>query len=233
MSGKKMYWIPLESNPSMLTKFAHGLGASSQYGFSDVLGLDEELLAMIPDPCYAFLLLYPYEKMKPLRQKQEEEVLAKGQYVSPKLFFIKQLIGNACGTIAVLHALANNRSQVAEGSGFLTQYVEKTLNMTPEERGKQLEKEDSIEAISAEVAHSGQTETPAADDKVDYHFICFTIVDGHLYELDGAKKFPINHGPSTLESFKKDAAKVLQKNYIEINPDEMRFSVISLGPNVD
>lgn len=28
-------------------------------------------------------------------------------------------------------------------------------------------------------------------------YVSCSHVDGHLYELDGRKKFPINHGPTT------------------------------------
>ncbi len=38
-------------------------------------------------------------------------------------------------------------------------------------------------------------QTPNIEDDVDLHFIAFVEKDGELYELDGAKPFPINHGP--------------------------------------
>ncbi len=36
-----------------------------------------------------------------------------------------------------------------------------------------------------------------AEDEVDYHYVCFakSNKDGHLYELDGDKKGPIDLGP--------------------------------------
>lgn len=40
-----------------------------------------------------------------LVQKWKEEEL---QEVSPNLFFMKQTIGNACGTVAIIHSIANN-----------------------------------------------------------------------------------------------------------------------------
>lgn len=45
------------------------------------------------------------------KNKQEEEVEAAGQEVSDKVYFMKQFVGNACGTVALIHAIANNRDK--------------------------------------------------------------------------------------------------------------------------
>lgn len=36
---------------------------------------------------------------------------AAGQEVSDKVYFMKQFVGNACGTVALIHAIANNRNK--------------------------------------------------------------------------------------------------------------------------
>lgn len=37
-------------------------------------------------------------------------------------------------------------------------------------------------------------QTPDITEQLRLHFICFVEVDDHLYELDGRRSFPINHG---------------------------------------
>ena len=46
-----MAWVPLEANPELFTAWCERLGLDTQrYAFHDVFGLDEELLAMVPQP---------------------------------------------------------------------------------------------------------------------------------------------------------------------------------------
>merc|ERR1719230_491837 len=109
-AAKLPTWLPLESNPDILNAFARRLGCPASWGFADVFGLDDELLCMIPQPCAALCLLFPSEGIsKPRRAELRARVAAAPQTLSPKLVFAQQHddVGNACGTIATLHALSN------------------------------------------------------------------------------------------------------------------------------
>lgn len=53
-------------------------------------------------------------------------------------------------------------------------------------------------------------------------------VDGHLYELDGRKAFPINHGATTPSTLLVDACTVI-KQFMDRDPGEMRFTIVALG----
>lgn len=55
-------------------------------------------------------------------------------------------------------------------------------------------------------------------------------VDGTLYELDGRKTFPIKHGVTSDESFVQDAARVC-KEFMDRDPEELRFTVMALAAN--
>ncbi|XP_053886189.1 ubiquitin carboxyl-terminal hydrolase isozyme L3-like [Malaclemys terrapin pileata] len=69
---------------------------------------------------------------------------------------------------------------------------------------------------------------PSIDEKVDLHFIALVNVGGHLYELDGRKPFPINHGQTSDDTFLEAAVEVCKK-FMERDPEELRFNAIALS----
>lgn len=56
-------------------------------------------------------------------------------------------------------------------------------------------------------------------------------MDGSLYELDGRKAFPINHGPTSPTTLLADACSVV-KQFMDRDPGEMRFTIVALGAAV-
>ena len=159
-AGKaELRWLPLESNPEVMNSFLYNLGLSDKWAVTDVFGMEPELLAMVPQPVVAVLLLFPltetvrisswrsggisrsqlfpfiglvraaYElrciflvmcttceclavcrlQAQTASANEDNKIKAEGQVVSPKLYFMRQTISNACGTVALMHSLANNR----------------------------------------------------------------------------------------------------------------------------
>ncbi|XP_065828922.1 ubiquitin carboxyl-terminal hydrolase isozyme L3-like isoform X2 [Oscarella lobularis] len=223
------HWIPLESNPEVVNKFVFGMGMKPSWQFHDVFGLDPDLLAMIPQPACALMLLFPVnEKHRQHKSDEDERLKKEEQHVSKNVYFMKQNIGNACGTIGVLHAIANNQDVLDFDDGYLKTFLAKTKDMSAEKRAEYLETDESISDAHEASAQEGQTAAPQRDESVDLHFIAFVHKDGHIYELDGTKSFPINHGKSSSETFLKDAAKVCQ-SFMERDPGEMRFTIMALA----
>ncbi|NXN85821.1 UCHL3 hydrolase, partial [Bombycilla garrulus] len=139
-------WLPLEANPDViclffLFQFLKQLGIHPDWQFVDVYGMEPELLSMVPRPVCAVLLLFPItEKYETFRTEEEERIKAKGQDVKSSVYFMKQTINNACGTIGLIHAIANNRDKMNfESNSSLKKFLEDSLSMTPEERAKYLE----------------------------------------------------------------------------------------------
>ncbi|CAG8653663.1 8325_t:CDS:2 [Paraglomus occultum] len=224
---KKSKWLPLESNPDVLNEYAHKLGLSRSWAYTDVFGLDQELLAMVPQPVASVLLLYPITANNEKYRKQQAQ--KEGQIISSDLIFYKQTISNACGTIGLLHSLANSLD-VSQVNGPLKSLIEKTKDASPEERAKILEEDDGLAEAHKSAGEAGQTRAPRPDEDVKLHFICFSQKNGRLYELDGRNSAPIDHGPTT--NLLEDSAKVIKK-YMELDPTETQFSVIALSASQD
>ncbi|KAI5083431.1 hypothetical protein GOP47_0003174 [Adiantum capillus-veneris] len=226
-SGAKR-WLPLESNPDIMNQFVHGLGVSVEAEFVDVYGFDKELLAMVPRPVLAVLFLFPLtDEFEAARSEQGNQYHDK--QVSSNVYFMKQTVGNACGTVALLHAVGNNLSRMALMQGsYFERFFEATATLTPDERAEALEKDDEIENVHSVAASAGDTAPPDLNTSVDLHFVCFVCVDGGLYELDGRRSEPTYHGSSSPQTLLEDAVEVI-KSLIKYNPNSVNFNVIALS----
>eukprot|EP00056_Hartaetosiga_gracilis_P014492 m.240708 g.240708 ORF g.240708 m.240708 type:complete len:242 (+) comp15837_c0_seq1:104-829(+) len=226
----KPRWLPLESNPQVMNNFIGNLGMRMDYQYYDVFGFDEVLLQMVPHPVIAVMLLFPVgPEYSNQREEEAQMIKEKGQTLSPNVFSMKQTIGNACGTVGIIHSIGNNLDKIVlEEGSYLDTYFKSCDGKSREDIGQELEVADGIAVVHEESANEGQTEAPALEDSVDLHFIAFIHKDGHLYELDGNKEFPINHGETTQDTLLEDSVKVVKK-FMARKPDDLRFTVCALA----
>ncbi|OWF42839.1 ubiquitin carboxyl-terminal hydrolase-like [Mizuhopecten yessoensis] len=217
-------WIPLESNPDVLNKYIAKLGVPTEWQFQDIYGLDPDLLAMVSQPVVAVMLLYPItEKSKatPIGTFEEDS--------KSETYFVKQTIGNACGTVAIVHALANNKEKIQfiDEKPFAS-FLKSTLDKSPEERATCLGTDESMGAAHDDSAHEGQTKAPSADEKVNTHFVAFVCKDGKLYEMNGSNPSPTFHGDTTPDTLLQDSVNVVKK-FMERDPTELNFTLMALS----
>ena len=217
-------WPALESNPQVLNDFARKCGLPEEWAFGDVFGFDDDLLAMVPQPCLAVIFLFPSSAKVPFDETK------KG---TADTFFLRQIkqLDQACGTIAMIHAIANNADVIQLRDGSLKKFIESHKNSSAEEVGTALAGDKTMSEMHSSFAQEGQTNSVSADN-VDHHFVCFTSVGEHLYEFDGCKTAPTDHGKIGENGFLSTAAKVIKATYLT-NPDVMDFAMMSLGPPGD
>ncbi|KAG2202142.1 hypothetical protein INT47_008114 [Mucor saturninus] len=222
LKESKPIWIPIESNPDVLNKIIHENGVDPTWSFIDILGFDEESIAELPNQVAAIIFLFAdTENYLQFRDREDAHLKIHEQSISPNLMYFKQTITHACGMMALLHSLANNAHLV--GPGLFSKIIEDTSNMSPEERGEYLETCQELAKIHDSAARQGQSKIPS-QDSIIHHFVCFVNVDDHLYELDGSRVFPINHGKST--NFVKDAVTIMTQA-VGRDPDEIEYSAIA------
>lgn len=104
--------------------------------------------------------------------------------------------------------------------------------MNPRERSLALEASEELEAAHTEAALQGDTAAPAsAEDEVDFHYVCFAKSrSGRLYELDGAKKGPIDRGhiPQDEDLLGPGALKLIKEYIQREGSGNFNFSLMAL-----
>lgn len=232
-------WIPLESNPEVFNNYLtdSGIGTRSA-SFVDVFGVAPELLDMIPRPVLAFLVVFPVN--------EATESLSAAQYqrgvtecptfqVDSRIFFKKQTIPNACGTVALLHAVLNNVNNVTTKENSIAAIVcdaaraaQESGDMSTVEAAIKKALDEKGEELHLLSAARGSTEV---DCNTDLHFSCFVSAGGRCVELDGRQPGPIVYGAvSSNEEFVSEAARAIQ---LKMNacPDSLEFGILGLVQN--
>ncbi|CAH8537705.1 unnamed protein product [Heterobilharzia americana] len=135
-----------------MLQYMNNLGVvEGLWKFVDVFSLDDDMLAFIPEPVISLLFLYPLET--PI-----ENASLGVEDNSSKVILIKQTVGNACGTIAILNAIANNRQNLSIKDGsFLSNSLDRFEDMTPAERGAVVETKKDLSVLHEKSALEGQT----------------------------------------------------------------------------
>jgi ubiquitin carboxyl-terminal hydrolase L3 len=195
----------------------------------DVFSTEEWALDMIPQPVLAVLLLYP------LTDKLTQGEDKSGSNDAKKdVWFMKQRIGNACGTIGLLHVLLNNQNKESfQDQSWLQKFSEDCpVTMDPVAKAERLEGDMSIAQFHDEATSSSANATDRGnlDDDVITHFVGLVNVRNTIYELDGRKEGPVPHGPTSQETFLKDAMEVVQTKFMAKDPTELRFTMTALAP---
>jgi ubiquitin carboxyl-terminal hydrolase L3 len=226
-----------------MNALATKLGLSNDLQFYDVYSLDEpELLAHIPRPALALLVIIPWTEVWDRERKAEDSKTAPytGSGPDEPVIWFKQTIGNACGSIGLLHCALNGGAadKILPGSD-LAEIRDKALPLPTAERAQMLYDNEAFEVAHMSVASLGQTVAPAgeAGHKVGQHFVAFVKAnDGHLWELEGSRVGPLDRGslaagedvlsPRALDLGLRRVISLFQED----GEQELRFSCLALAP---
>lgn len=136
-----------------------------------------------------------------------------------KMFFAKQMISNSCATHALISILLNCDYHELNLGPILTRLKEHTRVMDSVNKGYAIgnlpelakahnshasysslynrDKPSSHLASGVSYIISGNQRTNLQQQKKHeaYHFVSYVPINNRLYELDGLKNYPIDHGP--------------------------------------
>lgn len=80
---------------------------------------------------------------------------------------------------------------------IMARILSSCVPLGPADRAKVIEDSEDVESAYRTAALQGAIGVPEnAEDEVDFHYVCFvkSSKTGHLYELDGDRKGPVDHG---------------------------------------
>lgn len=235
----------LENNPNVMNHLGRALGMKPTLSFHDIYSLtDASLLSFIPRPALALLVIIPmtptWNEARQLEDKDKGEYAGSGEE-EPVVWF-KQTIGNACGSIGLTHCLVNGEGvrYVEEGS-TLDLIRKEALGKKMVDRAKVLEDSEEFERAHQEASKMGDTECPTPEEghRTGGHFVAFVKgKDGHLYELEGSRKGPLDRGllgeDEDVLSEKAVEAGLGRLMRIESEKGgDLRFSAIALAPSFE
>ncbi|KAF2198694.1 ubiquitin carboxyl-terminal hydrolase [Delitschia confertaspora ATCC 74209] len=236
MERKK--WLMLENNPCVMTRLATKLGLSPELQFYDVYTLDEpELLAHIPRPVLALLVTIP---LTPAWDRDREAEDAEQNHYTgfgpeePVIWF-KQTIGNACGSIGVLHSTINGpAADFIEPDSDLAEIRRRAISLQVTERANMLYNSKPFELAHKSVEEAGDTPAIPVAGSTGHHFVAFVKAKGKLWELEGSRKGPLERGSlaDNEDVLSLRALEMGLKRIIGLKRDEggdIRFSCIALA----
>ncbi|ESO94413.1 hypothetical protein LOTGIDRAFT_175432 [Lottia gigantea] len=190
-------WLELESDPGLFTLLLEDFGVNG-------VQVEEiyDLQKSIEGPVYGFIFLFRWIEERRSRRKTSTEVdsFVKEEEIVNSIFFAQQIIPNSCATHALLSVLLNsNKVSLGENLNALKEFSHK---MNPEDKGLAI---GNIPALARahnsharpEPKHLPEKQAGLSTVKTGeaFHFVSYVPINGRLFELDGLKPYPIDHGP--------------------------------------
>ncbi|KAF9873594.1 ubiquitin carboxyl-terminal hydrolase, family 1 [Colletotrichum karsti] len=203
-------WCEVESEPAFFTAMLREMGVRN-VKVQEVLSVDEDYVAMLPQPVYGFIFLYQY-----FAENYEDDQVVDGR----DLWFANQTTDNACATVALTNILMN--SDGVDLGKKLQDFKEATKDLSTPLRGHALSSNTFIRSVhnsftrrmdhlnadlflENEASESKKKKRRAPSKKKTkkqkinsesgFHFIAYVPANGSVWELDGLKTRPVCLGP--------------------------------------
>ncbi|XP_028169977.1 ubiquitin carboxyl-terminal hydrolase isozyme L5-like isoform X2 [Ostrinia nubilalis] len=217
-------WCLIESDPGVFTQLIRKFGVN---------GVQVEELWSIEDdsfdnlrPVHGLIFLFKY------LQNENVPVDVVTDSRIDRIYFAKQVISNACATQACLSILLNCTHPDVDIGPELKKLKEFSMSFDPKMRGLTLSNSQTIRSAHNSMSQQAVIEVdPKAPAKEEdaYHFVSYMPIEGRLYELDGLRDGPIDHGPVSLEQDWIDVVRpIILKRVNAYNEGEIHFNLLAV-----
>ncbi|XP_017305534.1 ubiquitin carboxyl-terminal hydrolase BAP1 isoform X2 [Ictalurus punctatus] len=232
-------WLELESDPGLFTLLVEDFGVKG-------VQVEEiyDLQSKCQSPVYGFIFLFKWIEERRSRRKVStlvDETSVIDDDIVNDMFFAHQLIPNSCATHALLSVLLNC-SGVELGS-TLSRMKAFTKGFNPESKGYAIGNAPELAKAHNSHARPEPRHLPEKQNGISavrtmeaFHFVSYVPIKDRLFELDGLKAYPIDHGPWGEEEEWTDKARRVIMERIGLATagepyHDIRFNLMAVVPD--
>ncbi|XP_056293204.1 ubiquitin carboxyl-terminal hydrolase BAP1 [Pseudoliparis swirei] len=232
-------WLELESDPGLFTLLVEDFGIKG-------VQVEEiyDLQSKCQSPVYGFIFLFKWIEERRSRRKVNtlvDETSVIDEEIVNDMFFAHQLIPNSCATHALLSVLLNC-SGVELGT-TLSRMKAFTKAFSPESKGYAIGNAPELARAHNSHARPEPRHLPDKQNGISavrtmeaFHFVSYVPIKDRLFELDGLKAYPIDHGPWGEEEEWTDKARRVIMERIGLATagepyHDIRFNLMAVVPD--
>ncbi|MBN3288603.1 BAP1 hydrolase, partial [Polyodon spathula] len=203
-----------------------------------------DLQSKCQSPVYGFIFLFKWIEERRSRRKVStlvDETSVIDDDIVNDMFFAHQLIPNSCATHALLSVLLNCND--VELGLTLSRMKEFTKGFSPESKGYAIGNAPELAKAHNSHARPEPRHLPEKQNGISavrtmeaFHFVSYVPIKGRLFELDGLKAYPIDHGPWGEEEEWTDKARRVIMERIGLATagepyHDIRFNLMAVVPD--
>ncbi|XP_028303912.1 ubiquitin carboxyl-terminal hydrolase BAP1 isoform X2 [Gouania willdenowi] len=232
-------WLELESDPGLFTLLVEDFGVKG-------VQVEEiyDLQSKCQSPVYGFIFLFKWIEERRSRRKVNtlvDETSVIDEEIVNDMFFAHQLIPNSCATHALLSVLLNCGG-VQLGT-TLSRIKAFTKGFSPESKGYAIGNAPELARAHNSHARPEPRHLPEKQNGISavrtmeaFHFVSYVPIKDRLFELDGLKAYPIDHGPWGEEEEWTDKARRVIMERIGLATagepyHDIRFNLMAVVPD--
>jgi len=225
-------WCPLESEPALFNDILKSLGVKDAQ-VEEIYDLSSIVEAQWPSNTYGLIFLFRWTDTSDITTAERKEC--------SDVWFANQVVDNSCATLAILNIIFN-APQVDVGRD-LSFFREFSQHLSPAYKGLALNslpclrqchnayaRPREMESLDVDLMDSCKRKKGSIDveDDESFHFIAYTCVDDHLWELDGLKQSPVDLGLCTAASWTRKAAPEIDARIRQYSQDDIYFNLLAV-----
>jgi len=215
-------WCLIESDPGVFTELIHKFGVTGLQ-VEELYSLDKENFAELK-PVYGLVFLFKWtQDDDPAGSVVQDSRL-------DSIFFARQVINNACATQAIMSVLMNITDNNITLGSTLTDFKEFCGALDSETKGLALSNSDQIRSVHNSFARQQlfEIDSKKADKDDDvFHFVSYVPINGRIYELDGLKAGPVDHGPAG-DDWTDAVRPVIEARMMKYQQGEIHFNLMAV-----